>query len=211
MGRDARKVCLLLAVCLLAPAFCGCRSIRGQEPEQGALVTAVGVDRDASGVRLTLETLIPLEGKGVEVRVLRAAGGSAGEAFAALTAGFPRALLFGHCAVLVLGDGLRAEELDVLLSAEALPPEMQAVTAPQADALLSLGGLSTPAVGYDLQAILAGTPGTRCRVYELLSGGMGAVLPEALPRFVPAAEGSGRLVDLQMPHDVSQETEKKGD
>lgn len=211
MARDARKRCRLAAVLLLIPLLCGCRSIRGQEPEQGVLVASVGLDRDPSGVRLTLETLIPRDGTGVEICVLSAVGACAEDAYAALTIGFPRALLFGHCAVLVLGDGLREEEIDAVLSAEALPPELQAVTAPQAHALLSLGGLSTPAVGYDLQAILAGTPGTRCRIYELLSRGDGTVHPEVLPRFVPAEKGCGRLVDLQMPHDVLQETEKEGE
>lgn len=201
----------VLALCLLMPLLASCRSVRGEEPEQGALVAAVGADPDPAGVRLTFEVLVPREGAGAEVRVLSAAGANAQEAYAALTADFPRGCLFGHCAVLVIGDGMPPDVVAGMLSDEALPPEMQAVTAPQARALLSLGGLSTPAAGYDLQAILARHSGLRCRIYELMAGGKDGISPDRLPRFVPAPEGSGRLIDLQFRDDVSQESEGKGD
>lgn len=201
----------VLALCLLMPLLASCRSVRGEEQEQGALVAAVGIDPDPAGVRLTFEVLVPREGIGAEVRVLSAAGANAQEAYAALTADFPRGCLFGHCAVLVIGDGIPADVVAGMLSDEALPPEMQAVTAPQALALLSLGGSSTPAVGYDLQAILARHSGLRCRIYELMAGGKDEISQDRLPRFVPAPEGSGRLVDLQFRDDVSQESAEKGD
>lgn len=199
MGIDAGRCCrAVLLLSLLLPLFASCRSACGEEPEQGALVSAVGIDPDPAGVCLTFEVLVPQEGAGAAVHVLSATGETAQEAYATLTAGFPRVFLFGHCAVLVIGDGIPEDVAAGILAGETLPPEMQAVTAPQAHALLSLGGLSTPAAGYDLQAILARHSGLRCRIYELLADGRDRLSTDRLPRFVPAPEGSGRLVDLRI-------------
>ena len=73
---------------------------------------------------------------------------------------------------------------------------MQVVTAPDAAELLALGGLSTPAMGYDLQAMLSGDRTVHCRVYELTEGNIDRA---ALPRFSPAPKGSGKTVLSEFP------------
>ena len=142
-----RRVAALLCVCTAALSLFSCRGLRGQEPEQGALVAAIGIDAEEAGVRISLEVLVPREGDEAERLVLEAVGATASEAYGAALSGFPRAPLFGHCAVMVFGDGVSDAALADLLSEDSLPPEMQVVTAPDAAALLALGGLSTPAAG----------------------------------------------------------------
>jgi len=68
--------------------------------------------------------------------------------------------------------------------------------APDAAALLALGGLSTPAMGYDLQAMLSGDRTVHCRVYELTEGNIDRA---TLPRFSPAPKGSGKTVLSEFP------------
>lgn len=208
--RTDRILCALIG-CTLCLSLASCRAQKGQEPEQGALVSAIGVDPDPAGVRLSLEILVPREGSGSELRVLSAAGETAAAAFDAARSDFARELLFGHCAVLVFGEGLSDAVLSGLLTDEGLPPEMQAVTAPDARALLCAGGQSTPAAGYDLQAILAGTPGVRCRVYELLCDGNGRISADRLPHFAVAPEESGKRFVLRMAPDGAQQTGEGGD
>lgn len=194
IGNGTLFALLLLAVFPLV----ACRSVGGvREPEQSALVSAVGVDADAGGVRLSLEVLMPQQegGEGLRARVISATAADAETAYGRICAGLPREPVFAHCAVLVMGDGVSDDDGNALLRESMLPPEMQVVSAPDAWALLSLGSLSTPAAGYDLQAILARSPGISCRVYELLATGDG--WRTALPRFLPAPAGCGRLVDLQ--------------
>lgn len=195
-GTESRVTPLILllgAVLLLS----SCRSLGGTEPEQSALVSAIGVDAADGGVRLSFEILMPQAdgADGFRARVFSAVGTDAGAAYRNICAGLPREPVFAHCAVLVLGDGISDADGDALLRNASLPPEMQVVSAPDAGELLSLGSLSTPAAGYDLQAILARSPGRSCRVYELLAAGEN--WRAGLPRFLPAPEGYGRLVDLQ--------------
>lgn len=191
-----RRVAALLCVCTAALSLFSCRGLRGQEPEQGALVAAIGIDAEEAGVRISLEVLVPREGDEAERLVLEAVGATASEAYGATLSGFPRAPLFGHCAVMVFGDGVSDAALADLLSENSLPPEMQVVTAPDAAALLALGGLSTPAMGYDLQAMLSGERTVHCRVYELTEGNIDRA---ALPRFSPAPKGSGKTVLSEFP------------
>ena len=194
-----RQSAFLLLACACLSLFCACRNIRGQEPEQGALVAAIGVDSDGEKMQVALEVLVPREGNSAGRRVLQGFGATVPDAYRNALSGFPRAPLFGHCAVLILGDGLSDETIGAILAEESLPPEMQAVTAPKAAALLQADVLSTPAVGYDLQAILASQREIHCRIYEL------ATQPaenrrNALPRFATAPDGSGKnLIPVIIP------------
>lgn len=193
---------LCLSLCLL----CGCRTVGGREPEQGALVAAVGVDAVGTQVRVSLEVLLVSEGEGVERRVLSAVGADARLAYAAVTEGFVRELLFGHCAVLVLGDGITDETATAFLSDASLPPELQVVTAEDAHALLSVEALAMPAVGYELQAILSRCAAKNCRVFELTADPSVHLSRSALPRASLADTASGRSIVVRMTQDVSQGT-----
>lgn len=203
-SRLSRRFAAILAAAFAALFLASCRDFRGQEPERGALVAAIGVDADEDGIRLSLEVLVPREGDEAERRVLSAAGPTASEAYAAALSGFPRAPLFGHCAVMVFGDGIPDDMLAALLSEQTLPPEMQAVTAPNAAELLRLGELSTPAVGYDLQAILSRNRQVHCRIYELSAE---TVDRSALPRFSPAPDGSGKPILAEFPQNLPEQTD----
>lgn len=193
---------LCLSLCLL----CGCRTVGGREPEQGALVAAVGVDAVGTQVRVSLEVLLVSEGEGVERRVLSAVGADARLAYAAVTEGFVRELLFGHCAVLMLGDGITDETATAFLTDASLPPELQVVTAEDAHALLSVEALATPAVGYELQAILSRCAAKNCRVFELAADPSVHLSRSALPRAAVADGSSGRSIVVRMTQDVSQGT-----
>lgn len=203
-SRCLRRFAAILAAAFAVLLLASCRDFRGQEPERGALVAAIGADADGDGIRLSLEVLVPREGDEAERRVLSAAGPTAAEAYAAALSGFPRAPLFGHCAVMVFGDGIPDDMLAALLSEQTLPPEMQAVTAPNAAELLRLGELSTPAVGYDLQAILSRNRQVNCRIYELSAE---TVDRSALPRFSPAPDGSGKPILAEFPQNLPEQTD----
>lgn len=203
-SRCLRRFAAILAATFAVLLLASCRDFRGQEPERGALVAAIGADADGDGIRLSLEVLVPREGDEAERRVLSAVGPTAAEAYAAALSGFPRAPLFGHCAVMVFGDGISDDTLAALLSEQTLPPEMQAVTAPNAAELLRLGELSTPAVGYDLQAILSRNRQVHCRIYELSAE---TVDRSALPRFSPASDGSGKPILAEFPQNLPEQTD----
>ena len=210
MRTDRLRALALLV--LLTVGLSSCRALGGQEPEQRALVSAIGIDPDPDGVRLSAEILVPLESSGSEVRVLSAVGDTAASAFDALRSDLPRNLLFGHCAVLVFGDGIAESAVAEILNDARLPPEMQAVTAADARGLLLAGGYATPAAGYDLQAILAANSGIRCRIYELLQDGGEKLTAAELPRFALAPEESGKRFEVVFSQDVSQRTkETEGD
>lgn len=198
-----RWLAAVSATVLAALLLASCRDFRGQEPERGALVSAIGADTDNGALRLSLEVLVPREGDEAERRVLSATGRTAAEAYAEVLSGFPRAPLFGHCAVIVFGDGISDALLNELLSEPSLPPEMQAVCAPNAAELLRLDGLSTPAVGYDLQAILNRNRQVHCRIRELSAGPVGR---SALPRFFPAPDGSGKPISAAFSQDLPEQT-----
>lgn len=186
----------LAALCMAVVPLVACRAQRVREPEQAAVVAAVGVDVAEHGaVCVTVEVLIVVEGTdGIERRLLSAKADDVASAYQSLLSGLPRAVLFGHCAVLVLGDGATDVLLSKLLQDPTLPPEMQVVTAPNAGTLLACEGISTPAMGYDIQAILGGERDVHCRVYELLADGK-RVSMRTLPHFFPAPKESGRLVE----------------
>lgn len=188
-----RQAALLLSACACLSLFCACRGLRGQEPEQGALVAAIGVDTTGDAMQVSLEVLVPRDGAETDRQILQGFGATVNDAYRNALSGFPRAPLFGHCAVLILGDGLPDDAIGTILAEASLPPEMQAVTAPNASALLQTDSLSTPAVGYDLQAILAGHRDIHCRIYEL-SAQTDAVGRKFLPRFVPSADGGGNTL-----------------
>ena len=78
-----RRVAALLCVCTAALSLFSCRGLRGQEPEQGALVAAIGIDAEEAGVRISLEVLVPREGDEAERLVLEAVGATASEAYGA--------------------------------------------------------------------------------------------------------------------------------
>lgn len=187
-----RKRIAVLFLCLL---LTGC-SFGGEEPEQVYLASAAGFDADPSGgVILSVEVPLTRENEAdrMEVCVFAGKGTTPDEAMEDLLCGLDKNLLFGHCAVLVLGDGLNAGQRAAIFSfAEKtirLPLFAVVISAPDASALLSRGSLTASAAGYEIPDTLRLRSGgigegLTCRFYEVLSD------PDSLtlPRFLPSDE-----------------------
>lgn len=193
--RYLRYICVLLLVPLL---FCSCRRTGQSEPEQVLLVSSVGFDRDEEGFRVSLE--VPMPGKGEEgdtgVCVFSGSGESVQTALRNIAAGLSRKLVFSHCALMVLGEGLSREQLDEIFrvagTGSLLPLATQTVAAPDAGELLRAGGLSFVAAGYDIPELFRRESGLlgldiRCQVYELRANALPAH-PVTLPYFEVESE-----------------------
>lgn len=184
-------ILFLAAVVFLAIRAGGSRK---NEPEQVYTVSAVGFDAEAGGLwRATAE--VPLtrenEAEKMDVKCFTAVGETPEKALTELTRGLGKRLIWSHCAVLILGDGLSPAQVSELLHFAAygtvLPLAAQVISTPDAEKLLSGGSLSTPAAGYDLPGIIRERSRTeslklRCRVYEIISDGGGEKME--LPRFL---------------------------
>ena len=194
--RRTAVLSLLLALPLL---LAGCRAGGRSEPEQIYPVSAVGFDPDSNGgVRLSLE--VPLTRESADESpapaLFTGEGGTVEEALRQIAAGLGRRLLFSHCALLVLGDGLSREQMEAIFgfaeSGVTLPLAAQVIAAPDAGALLRGGSLSTPAAGYDVPGIFRQVSGSlgldvRCRIYELRADASPG-RPVVLPLFRAAGE-----------------------
>lgn len=193
-NKGLQRLAIPFLICAFLPFLSACRSFRGQEPEQGALVAAIGIDADGEkNIRVALEVLVPRDGDEADRRILQGFGATVSDAYRDALTGFPRAPLFGHCAVLIFGNGVSDTVFKAVLAERSLPPEMQAVTSPNALTLLQTEKLSTPALGYDLQTILADHRDIHCRIYELTAQAE-EIRRDSLPHFEPAPDGSGKAV-----------------
>ncbi len=188
----------LLSSCLLISLLFCLSACGGSEPEQVYLVSAVGFDGDGDGVTLSVEVPVSRAGdsKGLECKLFVGRGARVEDALREVTAGLSRELFFGHCALMVLGEGLSAEQSDEAFefaSSEVfISLAAQVVFTPNAKALLEGGGLSSPAAGYDLPAILRETEGllgirTHSQIYELRANAS-PDQPTLLPYFLPSKE-----------------------
>lgn len=185
---------IFVVVCLFTS--CGAQT----EPEQTMLVSAMGFDADGAGIRVTLEIPVVEEGKSAETKavVLSEVGEDIPKALQTIRAGLSRELIFSHCALAVLGEGLSKEQLQAVFafagSGETLPLAAEVVSAQNGEALLRAGSFSAPAVGYELPEILererkqTGVD-IRCSVYELRAVAS-PELPIALPCFSLQGEAS---------------------
>ena len=189
-------ICLLLLFPLL---LASCRLTGRSEPEQVYMVSAVGFDRAGSG-EFMLSVEVPLtresETENMETKLFTGSGNTVEEALRRITEGLAKELLFSHCALMVLGDGLSREQLEAVFdfvgTGTSLPLATQVVAAPSAEALLRGGSLSTPAAGYDIPGILKRVSGIlgldiRCKIYELRANAT-PDQPVVLPYFQAAGE-----------------------
>lgn len=191
----SKTAVLLLSVLILPLLLSSCGA---SEPEQVYLVSAVGFDGDVEGITLSIEVPMSRAGdsKGMECKLFTGRGTDAEEALRQVTVGLSRELTFEHCALMVLGEGLTAEQSDAVFafasSGVLLPLAAQVVFTPNARTLLEGGGISSPAAGYDLPAILRETEEllgfrTRAQIYELRANDTPEI-PTLLPYFIPTQE-----------------------
>lgn len=189
-------------LCCAVPLLSSCRSLGRTEPEQMYLVSALGFD--GAGDLLTVTAEIPLtrenEAEEMETKRFSGTGTSVEAAMEDLTSGLPKRLLFSHCALTVLGDGLNAEQIRSVLAfcsdGKTVPLSAQVVSAPAAGELLGAGSISTPAAGYDIPGILRQKSkllgmDLRCRLYEIGADGERGMM---LPRVEPTGSGENGAV-----------------
>lgn len=190
-----KRFFLLLFLCLVCLSVAGCRAV---EPEEVYLISALGFDRTESGVRVSAEVPLTRENEAdqMEVRVFEGTGKTLPSALEAMKAGLAKRLEFGHCALIVLGDGMEESRLDEILeslSGWQVPLSATVVFSPGAGELLKKGSLSAPAVGYEIPDILrliSEERGVsfRCRVYEVASAKGNFKIPRFLPNGEETAE-----------------------
>ncbi|MBE6529208.1 MAG: hypothetical protein E7680_01225 [Ruminococcaceae bacterium] len=186
---------LPIFLCLISFSAFGCRAV---EPEEVYLISALGFDRTNSGVRVSAEVPLTREDEAdkMEVRVFEGEGETFPSALEAMKAGLAKQLEFGHCALIVFGDGMENSRLDEILECLfewQVPLSATVVYSPNAGELLKKGSLSAPAVGYEIPDILRLISKERgilfqCRVYEVASSGGSFRIPQFLPNGEEAAE-----------------------
>lgn len=189
---------LLLVPCLL----CSCGLDGRDEPEQVYTVSAVGFDGVGDRIRLTVEVPLSRESdtQSMETKLFLGEGRTVEEALRSVTVGLARELSFAHCALMVLGESLSAEQTDAVFSfaekGESIPIAAEVVATPNAEDLLAGGSLSAPAAGYDIPSILREIKDligveTRSRIYELRAH-HSENAPTVLPYFSAAREEDAR-------------------
>lgn len=180
-----------LAAILLAVSSCGIRRV--SEPEDVYLVSALGFDRAGDQLRLSAEVPLTRENEAdkMEVKCFYGIGETAEQALLDLRSGLAKELIFGHCALIVLGDTLTPEDrvtaTDFAAHTVQIPLSVPVISTPDALQLLEKGSLSAPAAGYDIPEILRQQNklyvlDLRCRLYEILATTNGT---QILPRFLP--------------------------
>ena len=179
-----KRGCLLLVLTVFLLSSCGARP---REPEQIALVSAVGFDGVGDRIRLTVELPTLGEDAAGTAKLLTGEGNSASAALVRLTDGAPKELVFSHCALMVLGEDLTRGQLEDVFAFAGqgthIPQEAQAVCASNAYGLLSSNENAATALGYEIPAVL-----------EQVSRGMGVELHCAVYRLYATADPDGAVV-----------------
>ena len=207
----------MLGIWMSAGALSSCH--RYTEPEQIYPVSAIGFDGVDSGVRVTVE--IPVVGGETlsDSKAMRFSqtGADVRDALRSMETGLPRALIFSHCALAVLGDSLSKEQMQEIFAfagvEDGLPLAAEVVICPNAEQLLAAQPLSSIAVGYEIPQILEQERERRgaelpCEIYQLRAI-VSPDLPVAIPRLDMNGEGEGMSsvrfagLDILRPHDNS--------
>lgn len=172
---------ILTAAAVFATA--GCSSVSYVEPEETAVVSALGFDVSEKGVTVTVQTA---EKGGKSVKVISGEGESVSFALAHLSGGDERRTELSHCAVIAVGDGIegnRLAEIFDLCEGEAdISDAVLFVGTHDANALLSLDG----AAGFDMVNAMRPFPDgsglfSKNRFYEIKSSEVAGLM--ALPYF----------------------------
>ncbi len=188
-----KKGIVVFILAALMPFLPSCGARRLNEPEDVYLVSALGFDRVEGSLRLCAEVPLTRENEAdkMEVRCFQGIGETPEQALRDLRAGLSKELIFGHCALVVLGDELmpqdRIEAIDFAAHKIKIPLSVPVISAPDALELLAGGSLSAPAAGYDIPEILRRQSkqyvlDLRCRLYEVLAAADGV---QILPHFLP--------------------------
>ena len=179
--------CVALTVIFASHCLSSCSLIPGYtEPEEQAIVSAIGFDVASDSVRVTVG--ISEEG-GKQSRTLTGEGESIEEAVSYISASETSTLEVAHLAIIVLGRGIDSswfgKIMDFCDRNEEISIAAQLVSCSDAEALLSADGAS----GYDISGAISSrregsSVGAEARLYQV----KGAILSSdpvfALPYFV---------------------------
>lgn len=188
-----------LVAAMLLSGFClsGCGTNAGYtEPEEVRVVSAIGVDPSENGVTVSLQTV---SGGTGSVEVLRSEGDSLTVTFYRLIGNGEKRNELSHCALVALGDRLKAdvinELIDLCRESYDMPDTVLFVSTENAFELLGLEG----ALGYDLVGTMRPEPYrpglfSKNRLYEIAHDVSGET---ALPYFY-VNEGKFELFGLKL-------------
>ena len=160
----------VLSLVLLMPTGCG-RMGGYTEPEEIAVVSAMGFDSAEHGVRVSVQTV---DGSGNAPKVIDGEGESIDLALSSIYSDGSKRLELTHCALLVLGDGLDggtiSEIYELCRRSDEISDAVLMVGAHEAYPLLSLEN----AAGYDVASAMRSYPEgaglfSKNRFYEIIS------------------------------------------
>jgi hypothetical protein len=191
-----RRLCAAIvitsAVAVAAPLLSSCSMIPGYaEPEDQAVVTAIGFDVDGELLTVTVQLS---EAGGEEIRAISGTGRSIDAAISAISASETRTLEVSHLAIVALGRGVDRSWFEGIVDFckrnEEIPISAMLVSTSDARALLSLPDTS----GYKLTGIItsereSSSLGVEARLYKVLN----TILSDDPVFFLPhfAANGDG--------------------
>ncbi len=152
-------ICLVF---LLPMIFTGCQKLtQYREPEQQYLISAIGFDNEDNELKVSLEVIIFSVGKAessIESKVFSGKGQTVKQALGNLSSEVAKKLLYGHCALIVLGESITDSQVDEIFqfcsSGKDIPISASLVSTTDAMALLSCKSISTPVTGYDITGVL---------------------------------------------------------
>ena len=207
--RRNKKFGMRIGVCfitLCALLLCSCRY--HTEPEQIYPVSAMGFDCAEEGIRVTVEIAAAEGGEHsrTEAVCFSQTGESVEQALKSMADGLPRAMIFSHCALAVLGDGLTKEQMQEIFAfagvENGLPLAAELVVGANAEALLRSERLSLAAAGYEIPEILERERSRRgaelpCQLYRLRAV-FSPDLPISLPRFEVTEHSAVRFVGVDI-------------
>lgn len=159
----------VLSLVLLMPVGCGGVGSY-TEPEEIAVVSAIGFDAAERGVRVSVQTV---NGSGKAPEVIDGEGESIDLALSSVYSDGSRRLEFSHCALVVLGDGLDKETVSEIYGLcggnDEISDAVLLVGAHEAYPLLSLEN----AAGYDVATAMRSYPEgaglfSKNRFYEII-------------------------------------------
>jgi hypothetical protein len=147
---------------ILPLIFSSCQKLtQYREPEQQYLISAIGFDNAENELKVSLEVIIFSVGKAessIESKVFSGNGLTVKQALGNLSSEVAKKLLYGHCALIVLGESLTGSQVEEIFqfcsSGKDIPLSTSLISTPDAMALLSCKSISTPVTGYDITGVL---------------------------------------------------------
>lgn len=156
-----KKTVLFFSLAMIVFSFCGCSAKEAiASDKQEYIVSAIGFDRENTKVKMFLETVIvnsdDLSPK-KNSKLIFGTGKTVEEAFAKITAKTTQPLMFSHCGVVAIGEGITAKQLeniyDFCYEKDEINLAAMFILTPKAEKLFSLKPLSSVAMGYDIMSM----------------------------------------------------------